>query len=49
MEEDLCNFVLIYEDEAVLSHELFNVNVKELLQKRNPDASVSLPWVQKFK
>jgi hypothetical protein len=49
MEEDLFNFVQKYEDEAVVSDELLHVKAKESLQKRNPDASVSLSWVQKFK
>ena len=49
MEQELYNFILQHQHEAVLSDELLWMKANKILHENTPDATVSLSWVQKFK
>jgi hypothetical protein len=49
MEEELYKFVLRHENDAFFSDELVWMKAKEFLKQLDPDAKVSLSWVQRFK
>jgi hypothetical protein len=49
MEAKLYEFVLMHQNDAVLSDELLHTKANNILEHLHPDCTVSLSWVQSFK